>query len=75
MIIFLQALYKQNAYIYKYACIRHPKVFTSSPHTPTAISVHHSLIHTFLPTTSRSDSEIKISVSNDQDVPNFTMSP
>ena len=75
MIIFLQALYKQNAYIYKYACIRHPKVFKSSPHTPTAISVHHSLIHTFLPATSRSDSEIKISVSNEQDVPSFTMSP
>ena len=75
MIIFLQALYKQNAYIYKYAYIRHPKVFKSSPHTPTAICVHHSLIYTFLPATSRSDSEIKISVSNEQDLPNFTMSP
>ena len=74
MIIFLQALYNQNAYIYKYACIRHPKVFKSSTYTSTAIGVHHSLIHTFLPATSRSDSEIKISVSNEQDVHNFTMS-
>ena len=74
MIIFLQALYNQNAYIYEYASIRHPKVFKSSPHTPTTISIHHSLIHTFLPVTSRSDSEIKISVSNEQDMPGFTMS-
>ena len=74
MIIFLQAFYKQNAYIYKYACIRHPKVFKSSPYIPTAINVHHSLIYTFLPAISRSDNEIKISVSNEQDVPSFTMS-
>ena len=57
MIMFLQALYNQNAYIYRYTCIFHPKVFNLR-HTPTAISVHHSLIHTFLPITSRSDSEI-----------------
>ena len=75
MIIFLQALYNQNAYIYKYACIRHLKVFKSSPHTSTAINIHHSLIHTFSPATSRSDSEIKISVNNEQYVPSFTMSP
>ena len=74
MIIFLQALYNQNAYVYKYACICHPKVFNLR-HTPTTISVYHSLIHTFLLATSRSDSEIKISVSNEQDVPNFTISP
>ena len=58
MIIFIWALYNQNAYLYMYAYIYHPKVFTSSPHTPTAISFHHSLIDTFLPTTLRNDSEI-----------------
>ena len=52
-----------------------PKGLQSSPHTPTAISIYHSLIHTFLPATLRSDSEIKISVNNEQDVPNFTISP
>ena len=74
MIIFLQALYKQNAYIYKYACIRHPKVFKSSPHTSTAISVHHSLNNIFLLATLRNDSEIKISVNNGEDVPIAIMS-
>ena len=49
------------------------KGLQSLPHTPTAISIHHSLIHIFLPVTSRSDGKIKISVSNEQDVPNFTM--
>ena len=52
-----------------------PKGLQSSLHTPTTISVHHSVIHTFLPTTSRSDSEIKISIRNEQDVLSFTMSP
>ena len=74
MTTFIQAHYNQNTYLYMYAYIRHLKIFKSLPHTPTAISVHHSLIHTFLLATSRSDSEIKISVSKEQDVPNFTMS-
>ena len=33
MIILIRAHYYQNAYLYMYAYIRHPKVFTSSPHT------------------------------------------
>ena len=75
MITFMQTLYNQNAFLYMYSYIHNPKVFKSSPHTSTGINIHHSLIHTFLPATSRSDSEIKISVSNEQDVSSFTMSP
>ena len=66
MIIFIRAHYNQNAYLYMYAYIRHPKVFTSFPYTPIAISVHHSLINTFLLVTPRNDSEIIISVSSEQ---------
>ena len=69
MIILIQALYNQIAYLYMYAYIHHPKVFTSSPHIPTAINVHHSMINTFLPAIPRNDSEILISVNSKQDVP------
>ena len=69
MIIFLQALYNQNAYIYRYVSIRHPKVFRSSPHIPTTISVYHSLVSTFLPVTSRNDSDILVSIKSKKDVP------
>ena len=69
MIIFLQALYNQNAYIYKYACTRHPKGFKSSPHTPTAISISQSRINTFLPEISSNDRKITISVNSKQNVP------
>ena len=75
MIIFIRALYNQNTFLYMYACIYHLKVVTSSPHTPTAISVHHSLIDTFLPATPRNDSEILISVNSEQDVPISILSP
>ena len=68
MIIFIWAHYNQNAYSYMYAYIRYPKVFTSLPHTPTTISVHHFLIKTFLPTTLRNDNKILISVNSEQDV-------
>ena len=72
MIIFIWAHYNQNAYLYMYAMyayIHHLKVFTSLPHTPTAISVHYSLINTFLPVIPRNDNEILISVNSEQDVP------
>ena len=75
MIIFIRALYNQNAYLYMYSYIHHLKVFTSSLYTLTAISIHHSLIDTFLPTTPRNDSEIKISVNSKQDVPISNVSP
>ena len=74
MIIFIRAHYNQNTYLYMYAYIRHPKVFKSSPHTSTAISVHHSLNNIFLLATLRNDSEIKISVNNGEDVPIAIMS-
>ena len=74
MIIFIQAHYNQNAYLYMYAYIRHLKVFKSSQHTPATISVHHSLINTFLPKISRNDSEIIISINNEQDLPISIMS-
>ena len=75
MITFIRAIYNQNAYLYMYAYIHHPKVFIYSPYIPTAISVHHSLINTFLPVTPRNDSEILISVNNKQDVPISSVSP
>ena len=46
-----------------------PIVFKSSPHIPTAINVHHSLIDTFLSATSRNDSEITISINSEQNIP------
>ena len=51
-----------------------PTIFKSSPHTPTAINVHHSLINTFLPTTLKDNSEIIISVNSEQDMPNSNVS-
>ena len=75
MIIFIRAHYNQNAYLYMYAYIHHPKVFKSSPHIATAISVHHSLIDNFLPVIQRNDSEILISVNSEQDVTMFIVSP
>ena len=49
-------------------------VFKSSPHAPIFISVHYSLINTFLPAISRNDSEIIISVNSEQDVPIYIIS-
>ena len=65
LIIFIQAYYNQNAYLYMYTYICYPKVFTSSPHSPTIINVHYSLINTFLPATPRNDSKILISVNSE----------
>ena len=74
MIILIQALYNQNSNLYMYAYIHHPKVFTSQPHTPTTISVHNSLIDSFLLKAPRNDSEILILVNSEQDVPISIMS-
>ena len=75
MITFIHAYYNQNSYLYMYAYICHPKVFTFSPHILTAISVHHSLINNFLPTTPRNDSEILVSLNSEQDVCISNISP
>ena len=75
MITFIRALYNQNTYLYMYAYIQHLNVFTSSPHTSIAISVHHFLVNTFLPVTPRNDSEILILVNNAQDVLISSVSP
>ena len=66
--------YNKKMYLYMYAYIHHQKVFISSLHIPTAISIHHFLINTFLPETPRNISEILISINSEQDVPMTTLS-
>ena len=75
MIIFYRPIIiKIHIYITIYTCIHQPHVFNSSLYTPTSINVYHSLIITFFLTISRNDSEIKISASSEQDVPNSNVS-